>query len=118
MYNLLKSEEPFWSVLARLSAGPLSIGYSREVLGSLTSDISVYDLIVMVINSKRSYSANRQITESVIISEGFAVMERKEQIIMKNNHQIDKRQQLEIKNVILNYQLLGVKIWLIDPLLR
>lgn len=72
----------------------------------------------MVINSKRSYSANRQTAELVIISEGFTVMERKEQIIMKNNNQIDKRQQLEIKNVILNYQLLGVKIWLIDSLLR
>lgn len=78
----------------------------------------MYDLVVVVINSKRSYSANRQIAELVIISEGFAVTERKEQIIMKNNNQIDKRQQLEIKNVILNYQLLGVKIWLIDSLLR
>lgn len=84
----------------------------------MTSDISVYDLVVMVINSERSYSANRQTTELVIISEGFTVTERKEQIIMKNNNQIDKRQQLEIKNVILNYQLLGVKIWLIDSLLR
>lgn len=84
----------------------------------MTSDISVYDLVVMVINSERSYSANRQTTELVIISEGFTVMERKEQIIMKNSNQIDKRQQLEIKNVILNYQLLGVKIWLIDSLLR
>lgn len=84
----------------------------------LTSDISVYDLVVTVINSERSYSANRQTAELVIISEGFTVMERKEQIIMKNNNQIDKRQQLEIKNVILNYQLLGVKIWLIDSLLR
>lgn len=72
----------------------------------------------MVINSKRTYSANRQTAELVIISEGFTVTERKEQIIMKNNNQIDKRQQLEIKNVILNYQLLGVKIWLIDSLLR
>lgn len=72
----------------------------------------------MVINSKRSYSANRQTAELVIISEGFTVTERKEQIIMKNNNQIDKRQQLEIKNVILNYQLLGVKIWHIDSLLR
>lgn len=45
-------------------------------------------------------------------------MERKEPIIMKNSNQIDKRQQLEIKNVILNYQLLGIKIWLIDSLLR
>lgn len=72
----------------------------------------------MVINSKRSYSANRQTAELVIISEGFTVTERKEQIIMKNNNQIDKRQQLEIKNVILNYQLLGVKIWRIDSLLR
>lgn len=78
----------------------------------------MYDLVVMVINSERSYSANRQTTELVIISEGFTVTERKEQIIMKNNNQIDKRQQLEIKNVILNYQLLGVKIWLIDSLLR
>lgn len=78
----------------------------------------MYDLVVMVINSERSYSANRQTTELVIISEGFTVMERKEQIIMKNSNQIDKRQQLEIKNVILNYQLLGVKIWLIDSLLR
>lgn len=84
----------------------------------MTSDISVYDLVVVVIKSKRSYSANRQIAELVIISEGFAVTERKEQIIMKNNSQIDKRQQLEIKNVILNYQLPGVKIWLIDSLLR
>lgn len=84
----------------------------------MTSDISVYDLVVMIINSERSYSANRQTTELVIISEGFTVTERKEQIIMKNNNQIDKRQQLEIKNVILNYQLLGVKIWLIDSLLR
>lgn len=84
----------------------------------MTSDISVYDLVVMVINSERSYSANRQTTELVIISEGFTVTERKEQIIMKNNNQIDKRQQLEIKNVILNYQLVGVKIWLIDSLLR
>lgn len=56
--------------------------------------------------------------ELVIISEGFTVTERKEQIIMKNNNQIDKRQQLEIKNVILNYHLLGVRIWLIDSLLR
>lgn len=63
----------------------------------------MYDLVVMVINSERSYSANRQTTELVIISEGFTVTERKEQIIMKNNNQIDKRQQLEIKNVILNY---------------
>lgn len=78
----------------------------------------MYDLVVMVINSERSYSANRQTTELVIISEGFTVTERKEQIIMKNNNQIDKRQQLELKNVILNYQLLGVKIWLIDSLLR
>lgn len=78
----------------------------------------MYDLVVMIINSERSYSANRQTTELVIISEGFTVTERKEQIIMKNNNQIDKRQQLEIKNVILNYQLLGVKIWLIDSLLR
>lgn len=78
----------------------------------------MYDLVVMVINSERSYSANRQTTELVIISEGFTVTERKEQIIMKNNNQIDKRQQLEIKNVILNYRLLGVKIWLIDSLLR
>ena len=84
----------------------------------MTSDISVYHLVVVVINSKRSYSANRQIAELVIISEGFAVTERKEQIIMKNNNQIDKRQQLEIKNVILNYQLPGVKIWLTDYLLR
>lgn len=37
---------------------------------------------------------------------------------MSNNNQIDKRQQLEIKNIILNYQLLGVKIWLIGSLLR
>jgi len=78
----------------------------------------VYDSVVMVINSKSSYSANRQIAELVIISEGFAVMERKEQIIMKNNYQIDNRQQLEIKNVILNYQLPGGKIWLIDSVLR
>lgn len=56
--------------------------------------------------------------ELVIISEGFTVTERKEQIIMKNNNQIDKRQQLEMKNVILNYHLLGVRIWLIDSLLR
>lgn len=81
-------------------------------------DIYVYDLVVLVINSKRSYSANRQIAELLIISEGFAVTERKEQMIMKNNNQRDKRQQLEIKNVILNYQLLGVKIWLIGSLLR
>lgn len=78
----------------------------------------MYDLVVVVINSKRSYSVNRQIAELVIVSEGFAVTERKEQIIMKNNNLVDKRQQLEIKNVILNYQLLGVKIWLSDSLLR
>lgn len=84
----------------------------------MTNDISVYDLVIVVINSKRSYSANRQIAELLIIFEGFAVTKRKEQIIMKNNNQIDKRQQLEIKNVILNYQLPGVKIWLIDSLLR
>lgn len=96
----------------------MSILFSRGVLGFLTSDIYVYDLIVLVINSKRSYSANRHIAELLIISEGFAVTERKEQIIMKNNNQRDKRQQLEIKNVILNYQLLGVKIWLIGSLLR
>lgn len=84
----------------------------------MTSDIYVYNLIVLVINSKRSYSANRHIAELLIISEGFAVTERKEEMIMKNNNQRDKRQQLEIKNVILNYQLLGVKIWLIGSLLR
>lgn len=37
---------------------------------------------------------------------------------MNNNNQIDKRQQLEIKNILLNYQLLGVEIWLIGSLLR
>lgn len=84
----------------------------------MTSDIYVYNLIVLVINSKRSYSANRHIAELLIISESFAVTERKEEMIMKNNNQRDKRQQLEIKNVILNYQLLGVKIWLIGSLLR
>lgn len=84
----------------------------------MTSDIYVYNLIVLVINSKRSYSANRHIAELLIISEGFAVTERREEMIMKNNNQRDKRQQLEIKNVILNYQLLGVKIWLIGSLLR
>lgn len=96
----------------------MSILFSRGVLGFLTSDIYVYNLIVLVINSKRSYSANRHIAELLIISEGFAVTERKEEMIMKNNNQRDKRQQLEIKNVILNYQLLGVKIWLIGSLLR
>lgn len=84
----------------------------------MTNDISICDSVFVVINSKRSYSANGKIAELVIISEGFAVKERKEQIIMKNSNQLDKRQQLEIKNVILNYQLLGVKIWLIDSLLR
>lgn len=96
----------------------MSTLFSRGVLGFLTSDIYVYNLIVLVINSKRSYSANRHIAELLIISEGFAVTERREEMIMKNNNQRDKRQQLEIKNVILNYQLLGVKIWLIGSLLR